>query len=127
MSGIRIYEPEQAGGGTIFIPRVPMTPRRGLLTSSYARQSGAGATLNIPVYRPYHNQSGGGFMRNVKNKMMIAASSIGRKAVKRGAEAVSNVIDNVIDGKDVKQALEDEKTKMRIDLQRKKQKLMEKS
>jgi len=65
-------------------------------------------------------------MRNVKNKMMIAASSIGRKAVKRGAEAVSNVIDNVIDGKDVKQALEDEKTKMRIDLQRKKQKLMEK-
>ena len=93
MSGITVYEPQDGGSIPIYIPQ--------------HRQSGGGLGLG--------RRLGGAFHRYVAPKL----ESLKDDVVDRGTKALTNVASEVLEGKDLKQALEDETTQAKVDLKRK--------
>lgn len=97
----------------------------------YVPQTGG----NIPIYDPSQTegasipyiyqprQRGAGGFRNMGNQVVRlgrhALEKVKEKAVERGTEALKNVTQDVIEGKDLTQAVQDEGLKMRVDLKRK--------
>lgn len=106
MSNIPIYVPESnQEGGTVLPIYLP-------------EQYGG---LEIPVYQP--RQRGGGGFKNMGSAILRMGRAkldhVKNEAIHRGAEAMTRVAEDVMDGKDLQQALHDEGTKARIDLKRK--------
>ena len=69
-------------------------------------------------------QRGGGGFRNMGGALLRFAKSgatkVGNELVTRGAEAMDNVAQSVMEGKDLQEAVKDEAVKARVDLKRKK-------
>lgn len=136
MASIPYYIPKQMGG--VPIPFYRHKRQRGGIIgygqdpffhpkNPYWEQIGAGS-INIPVYKP--RQSGGGLIKSTGRRFLKMGQDtvikLKDQALKRGVQALKNVASDAIDGKDLKQALQDEKTRMHIDLKRKRDKVLSK-
>lgn len=76
---------------------------------------------NIPVYQP--RQSGGGGFRRIAagalRRVTPLASSLKDQAIERGGQALKNVASDVLEGKELGQALKDEGVNARVQLSKK--------
>lgn len=143
---VPIYKPAKQKGGIIgyerdpidFINRSPVpiyTPvrqRGGII--GYGHEMGIprwteprGEMMQIPIYRPGRQAGGGGFLSGVKTRLIRIAEPLRDQAVERGVKAMKNVVSDALEGKDLKEALQDEKTRMHMDLKRKKDEVLHKT
>lgn len=132
---IAVYQPKShQTGGSVPIYR-PVKQKGGII--GYGHDPSAimgmprwaerrGHLINIPIYRP-GGQGGGGFLSGVQTRLIRVVEPMRDQVVERGVKALKNVASDAIEGKDLKQALRDEKTRMHVDLKRKKDEYLDKT
>lgn len=97
---IPIYDPNEGGGTAVYDPDW----QQDLMFFQPGRQRGGGGFRNM----------GSAALRFGRKKM----SQVGAELISRGADAVSNVTEAVMDGQDLQQAVKDEGVKARVELKR---------